>query len=133
MTGEAPALPRSVVDAGTIVKTRQIVNNLIYVDDKVKDYILDIVFATRDPQGSRMPELAPLIEVGVSPRATIAMTKAAKANAFLRGRGYVTPDDVKQIALDVLRHRLIVTFEAEAEEITPTHIIQQIVSRVEVP
>ena len=133
MTGETPAPPHPVVDAATIIKARQAVNSLIYVDDKIKDYILDIIFATRDPQASRMPELVPLIEVGASPRATIALTKAAKANAFLRGRGYVTPDDVKQIALDVLRHRLIVTFEAEAEEITPMHIIQQIVSRVEVP
>jgi MoxR-like ATPase len=114
MTGETPAPPRPVVDAATIIKARQAVNSLIYVDDKIKDYILDIIFATRDPQASRMPELVPLIEVGASPRATIALTKAAKANAFLR-------------------HRLIVTFEAEAEEITPMHIIQQIVSRVEVP
>ena len=133
MSGEIPPPPRPVVDAEAIIKARHGVNTLVYIDDKVKDYILDIVFATRDPLASRMPELAPMIEVGVSPRATIALTKAAKANAFLRGRGYVTPDDVKQIALDVLRHRLIVTFEAEAEEITPTQVIQQIVSRVEVP
>ncbi len=133
MSGETPIPPQPVVDAGVIINARQIVNNLIYVDDKVKDYILDIVFATRDPQASSMPELTPMIDVGASPRATIALTKAAKANAFLHGRGYVTPDDVKQIALDSLRHRLLVTFEAEAEEITPSQIIQQIVSRIEVP
>jgi MoxR-like ATPase len=132
MAGEAPPQPQPAINTTTIIQARQAVNS-IYVDEKIKDYILDIVFATRDPAASKMQEFAPLIEIGVSPRATIALTKAAKASAFLRGRGYVTPDDVKQLALDVLRHRLVVTFEAEAEDITPANIIQQIISRIEVP
>ena len=132
MAGEARPQPQPAINTTTIIQARQAVNS-IYVDEKIKDYILDIVFATRDPAASKMQEFAPLIEIGVSPRATIALTKAAKASAFLRGRGYVTPDDVKQLALDVLRHRLVVTFEAEAEDITPANIIQQIISRIEVP
>jgi MoxR-like ATPase len=107
--------------------------NSIYVDEKIKDYVLNIIFATRDPAASGVKELLPLIEFGASPRATIFLLKAAKAHAFLRGRGYVTPDDIKQIAPDVLRHRLIVSFEAEAENISSAQIIQQILSRVEVP
>jgi MoxR-like ATPase len=132
MGGEPPEPPRPVINALLIRQARQIVNG-IYVDDRIKEYVLDIVFATRDPAASGMKELASYIEIGASPRATIALTKAAKANAFMRGRGYVTPDDVKQIASDVLRHRVVATFEAEAEGVTPSHIIQQIVGRVEVP
>lgn len=132
MGGETPEPPRPVINALLIRQARQIVNG-IYVDDRIKEYVLDIVFATRDPAASGMKELASYIEIGASPRATIALTKAAKANAFMRGRGYVTPDDVKQIASDVLRHRVVATFEAEAEGVTPSHIIQQIVGRVEVP
>ncbi|MBZ0300704.1 MAG: ATPase, partial [Anaerolineae bacterium] len=115
-----------------IHQARHVVNN-IYVDDRIKNYILDIIFATRDPGASGLKELAPYIEIGASPRATIALTKAAKANAFTRGRGYVTPDDVKQIAPDVLRHRIIATFEAEAEGVAAAQLVQQIVNRVEVP
>jgi MoxR-like ATPase len=107
--------------------------NGIYVDEKIKDYILNLIFATRDPASSGMKELRPLIEFGASPRATIFLLKAAKASAFLRGRGYVTPEDIKQIAPDVLRHRLIASFEAQAEEVTPDQIIEQILSRVAVP
>jgi MoxR-like ATPase len=132
MAGDAPEPPRPVINAPLIQQARQIVNS-IYVDDRIKEYVLDIVFATRDPAASGMKELVPYIEIGASPRATIALTKAAKASAFMRGRGYVTPDDVKQIASDVLRHRVVATFEAEAEGITPAHIIQQIIGRVEVP
>lgn len=132
MTGEIPEAPLAVVEAQTIVQARRVVSS-IYVDDKIKNYVLDIVGATRSPAGSGLNGLGPLIAWGASPRATIFLVKAAKAYAFLSGRGYVTPDDVKQVAPDVLRHRLLVTFEAEAENITPSQIVQQIISRVEVP
>ena len=132
MAGERPSDPRPVVDTITLLKARDTVNQ-IYVDDKVKDYVLDIIFATRYPVESGMKKVAPLIEFGVSPRATIYLVKAAKASAFLQGRGFVTPDDVKRIAPDVLRHRLILSFEAQAEAITTDMIIQQILKRVEVP
>ncbi|MGQ9887927.1 MAG: AAA family ATPase [Aggregatilineales bacterium] len=132
MAGEPPEAPRAVVDAAAIVQARRVVSS-IYVDDKIKNYVLDIVSATRSPSSNGMSSLAPLIAFGASPRATIFLVKAAKAHAFLCGRGYVTPEDVKQLALDVLRHRVLVTFEAEAENITPSQIVQQIVSRVAVP
>ena len=132
MAGEKPTQPVPVVHPETLIKARKIVNE-VYVDDKVKDYVLDIVFATRYPADNGMKKLAPLIEFGVSPRATIYLLKAAKANAFLNGRGYVVPDDVKLLAPDVLRHRMILSFEAQAEAITTDTIIQQILKRVEVP
>jgi MoxR-like ATPase len=132
MSGETPPPPNPVVNPDLIREARQVVNS-IYVDEKVKDYVLNIIFATRDPAASGMNDLRPLIEFGASPRATIFLMKAAKAMAFLRGRGYVTPDDVKQVAPDVLRHRVIVTFEAEAEEVTPAQVIQKILNRIEVP
>ena len=100
---------------------------------KSKIIVLDIIFATRYPAESGMKKIATLIEFGVSPRATINLIKAGKANAFLQGRGYVVPDDVKMLAPDVLRHRLILSFEAQAEAITTDMIIQQILKRVEVP
>lgn len=105
----------------------------IYLDEKVKDYILDLVFATRSPDQYKLPDLKPLIAYGASPRASIMLTMTAKANAFLRGRGYVTPDDVKQVGMDVLRHRVLVTYEAEAEDMTSEHIIQKIFDQIEVP
>src|SRR5690349_21186238 len=114
MSAEVPPPPNAIVDAGVIHHSREVVNS-IYVDEKIKDYVLNIIFATRDPAASGLKELRPLIEFGASPRATIFLLKAAKAHAFLRGRGYVTPDDIKQLAPDVLRHRVMVTFEAEAE------------------
>lgn len=132
MAGETPEPPRQIVDARLINQSRHIVND-IYVDDRIKEYVLDIIFATRDPAASAMKELTPYIEIGASPRATIALTRAAKANAFIRGRGYVTPEDVKQIAPDVLRHRVMTTFEAEAEGVSVNQVIHQILSRVEVP
>ena len=132
MAGETPEPARPVIDRQVIIQARQVVNS-IYLDEKIKDYILDIVFATRDPVASGMRDLGQLIEYGASPRATIALTRAARASAFLRGRGFVTPDDVKQIIMDVLRHRIVTTFEAEAEGITSANIIQQIVSKTEVP
>ncbi len=132
MTGEPPEAPRAVVDAAAIIQARRVVSS-IYVDDKIKNYVLDIVSATRSPSTNGMSGLGPLIAFGASPRATIFLVKAAKAHAFLCGRGYVTPEDVKQLALDVLRHRVLVTFEAEAENITPSQVVQQIVNRVAVP
>lgn len=121
-----------VMDPQKILELRQIVNQ-IYIDEKVKDYILDLVFATRAPQEYKLENLKPLISVGASPRASIMLTRAAKAHAFIRGRGYVTPDDVKQIGMDVLRHRVIVTYEAEAEEMTSEHVVKAIFDQVEVP
>jgi MoxR-like ATPase len=104
----------------------------IYIDDRIKDYIVDIVQATRTPEAYKLP-LAGLIQYGASPRATIYLTLGAKAAAFLAGRGYVTPQDVKKVAHDVLRHRVIVTYEAEAEEKTSEDIVQQILDHVPVP
>ena len=132
MTNELPQPPNPIANADVLYRAREVVTG-IYVDDKIKDYVLNIVFATRDPLSSGMKDLQSLIEFGVSPRATIFLLKAAKAHAFLRGRGYVTPDDIKQIAPDVLRHRIVLSFEAEAEEITSNQVIQQILSWVEVP
>jgi len=107
--------------------------NQIYVDDKIKDYVLDLVFATREPERYKLADLKALISYGASPRASIMLTLGAKAHALLQGRGYVTPDDVKQMGMDVLRHRVLVTYEAEAEEITSEHIVRKIFDQVEVP
>jgi MoxR-like ATPase len=104
----------------------------IYMDDKIKDYIVDIVLATREPAAYNIP-IAEWIEYGASPRATLALTLGAKATAFLAGRGYVTPQDVKTIAMDVLRHRIIVTYEAEAEEKTSEHVVRAVLDHVAVP
>ena len=107
--------------------------NEIYVDEKIKSYALDIIFATREPQKSGMKKIGTLIEFGASPRGTLALIKASKAHAFLNGRGYVVPDDIKQIAPDVLRHRIVTSFEAQAENIDSTRIIREIINRIEVP
>jgi len=122
---------RPVVELNQIIAARAIVDN-IYVDDKIKEYILSIVFATRDPASFQL-DLKPYIRFGASPRATIYLTLAAKAQAFLNGRGYVTPQDVKSIAPDVLRHRLLVSYEAEAEDLTSEDIIGRILSKLPVP
>jgi MoxR-like ATPase len=114
------------------LKNAQEVVKGIYIDEKVKNYILDIVFATREPDSFNLP-IKHLIAYGASPRATIYLAQAAKAHAFLRGRGYVTPEDIKSIGPDVLRHRVIVTYEAEAEELTSESVIQRIFDGVEVP
>ena len=114
-----------------VLRLRALVDE-IYIDDKIKDYIIDIIFATRDPKAYNL-NLKEFIEYGASPRATIYLTLAAKAHAFVRGRGFVTPQDVKSIGMDVLRHRVIITYEAEAEEMTPEDIVQKIFDNVEVP
>jgi MoxR-like ATPase len=132
MAGEKPALPGPVIGFDEIRQARQVVNS-IYVDDKIKEYVLNIVFATRQPESAGLKDLKSLVEFGASPRATIFLIKAAKAHAFLRGRGYVTPEDIKQVAPDVLRHRIIVSFEAEAEEVTAADIVRQLLNQIEVP
>ncbi len=121
----------SVLAPGDIKRLRSVVDQ-IYIDDKIKDYIVDLVIATRDPQKYNL-NLGEFIEYGASPRATIFLTIASKAYAFLKGRGYVTPQDVKSIGMDVLRHRVIITYEAEAEEMTSETVIQNIFDNIEVP
>jgi MoxR-like ATPase len=118
--------PAELLEACKVVKQ-------VYVDDKVKEYIVDVVFATREPAKHGMKDLAPLIDYGASPRASIALNLAARAHAFLRHRGYVTPEDVKAIGPDVLRHRLVLTYEADAEEVTSEQVVKRIFEVVEVP
>jgi len=120
-----------VVEPEQIIRARELVNS-IYIDDRVKDYIVDVVFATRDP-GAYKLQLAGLIRYGASPRATIALTLASRAKAFLSGRGYVTPQDVKSVGMDILRHRVAVTYEAEAEEMTSEKIIERVFANLPVP
>ncbi|MBD3183929.1 AAA domain-containing protein [Candidatus Poribacteria bacterium] len=120
-----------VISPRDIMKTRGIVDE-VYMDDKVKDYIVDLVFATRNPDEYNL-DIKRYIEYGASPRATICLALASKAYAFIQGRGYVTPQDVKSIGMDVLRHRVIITYEAEAEDMTSEDVIQRIFDEVEVP
>lgn len=122
----------AVLDPAGIARIRNVVND-IYVDEKIKNYILDLVFATREPESYKLEALKPLIAYGASPRASIMLTRAAKAHALLRGRGYVIPEDVKQIGMDVLRHRVIVTYEAEAEEMRSEDVLTKIFDQIEVP
>lgn len=121
-----------VVSPAEILEARRLVES-VYIDDKIKDYIVNLVFATRDPEKAGLKELKSLIQYGASPRASIFLTQAAKAHAFVRRRGYVTPEDVKSIGFDVLRHRVILTYEAEAEEMTPDAVIKKVFDTVEVP
>ncbi len=123
---------RPVVAPVDIINARNVVSE-VYMDEKIERYIVDIVFATREPKKYRLDELEDLISYGASPRASIFLAQAAKAHAFLRGRGYVTPEDVRAIGLDVLRHRIIITYEAEAEEKTSEYVVGQVLSRIEVP
>jgi MoxR-like ATPase len=132
MTGAPLTEVRAVIDRQHILDVRKIVSQ-IYVDDKVKDYVLDLVVATRDPATAGLQDLGNLIAFGASPRASIFLITAARAHAFLKGRGYVTPDDIKQLAPDILRHRVITTYEAEAQEVTSAEIVQRILDHVEVP
>lgn len=121
----------SVLHPDEILAARRIVNE-IYIDDKIKDYILSIIFATREPEKYNL-DIADYLQYGASPRATIFLTMGARAHAFMQGRGYVTPQDVKSIAPDVLRHRIIVSYEAEAEELTSEDLIEKILSEIPVP
>jgi MoxR-like ATPase len=115
------------------IKAMQDVVKMIYIDDQVKQYILNLVRSTRSPADFGMKQLQPLVEYGGSPRASIYLGLGSRANAFLQGRGYVTPQDVKDIAYDVLRHRIILTYEAEAEQLTSEEVIKTILSTVPVP
>jgi MoxR-like ATPase len=132
MSGETVPSAQRVITPEQIASARHVMHG-IYVDEKVKDYILNIVFATREPAKHGLKDLTDYIQYGASPRATISLVQASKAHAFLRHRGFVTPEDVKAIGLDVLRHRVTLTYEAEAEDLTPERIIQRVFERVEVP
>ncbi|MDA3813558.1 MAG: AAA family ATPase [Candidatus Cloacimonetes bacterium] len=124
---------KSVVKPKDIMDMRELIKD-IYMEDKIKEYILDLVFATREPDKYKnLNDLSDLIDCGASPRATIYLAQAAKAHAFLEHRGYVTPDDIKAIGKDILRHRIILTYEAEAEQITQEDIVTRLFDEIEVP
>jgi len=123
---------KPVISPSDIVRARKAVKE-IYIDEKIEKYIVDIVFATRNPGQYGLEDLNDLITFGASPRASIFLAMAAKANAFLRRRGYVTPEDVRSIGMDVMRHRVILSYEAEAEEIGTEDVIRKVLNRVEVP
>jgi MoxR-like ATPase len=129
-TDEMPEI-QSVITREELMRAKSRVD-LIYVDDKVKNYIVEIVMATRKPEEYGLSHIGNLLKVGGSPRATINLIRAAKAHAFLRSRGYVTAEDVKAIAYNVLRHRLILTYEAEAENIKSEEVIKEVLNHVEV-
>ena len=122
----------SVVSSQAILNAQSVIHD-IYVDEKVEDYVLNLVFATRNPAEHGLTDLEGIIEYGASPRATINLIRGAKARAFMEHRGYITPEDIRYIGADVLRHRLILTYEAEAEELTPEDVIQRLFEVVEVP
>ena len=132
MTSGTPLNVQPVVDSQYIMSAREIVRQ-VHVDEKIKDYVLDLVIATRNPGAQGLDDLTNLISLGASPRAGIFLIAAARAYAFVKGRGYVVPDDIKQLAPDVLRHRVITTFEAEAQDVTSAQIVQRILGSVEVP
>lgn len=132
MGNEAIPEVNKVITVDRIIAARKVVEQ-IYVDPKVEDYIVNIVYTTRDPQSSGLEDLKNLIAFGASPRATINLLRAARAHAFIRSRGYVTPEDVKSVGMDVLRHRVITTYEAEAENVLAEDIVQKIFDSVEVP
>lgn len=131
---EAEAAPEAdaVTDAAGIEQLREALKE-VYCDEKVGDYILDIVFATREPASAKLPELEGKIQLGASPRATLALNRAARANALVHGRAYATPQDVKEVAHDVLRHRILLTYEAEAESMNSDNIIDKILTTIPVP
>jgi MoxR-like ATPase len=131
MADSAPIAVDPVIVPQDIFNAREVVN-LVCMDEKVKDYIVDLVFATRKPEDYQL-DTGDLVQYGASPRATIFLAKAAKAHAFINGRGYVTPDDVKSVGLDVLRHRIIITYEAEAENVTTEEVIRRVFDKVVVP
>ena len=129
--GSQPEI-KPVVSPKDILAARETIKS-VYMDEKIERYILDIVFATRRPAEFKLDKIAPMISYGASPRASINLALAAKAQAFIKRRGYVIPEDVRAISLDVLRHRVAVTYEAEAEEVTSEYIVQEILNHVEVP
>jgi len=132
MAGKPVPDVSAVVKPAAIVSARSLVSE-VYIDEKVERYIIDIVFATRNPKEYGLDELQDLIAFGASPRASIYLHLASKAHAFLRRRGYVTPEDVRSIGMDVLRHRILVTYEAEAEEITAEDVVRKVLNKIEVP
>ena len=123
---EPVATPQEIAEARSVV-------GQVYIDEKIRDYIVNLVQATRDPKAYGMADMADFIEYGASPRASIYLNLAARAHAFLRRRGYVTPEDIKAIGADVLRHRVILTYEAEAEEVTSEMVVKKLFEHVEVP
>jgi len=131
MSQDDPVSVARVVTPADILRVREVVKE-VYVDDRIKDYIVQLVFATRKPQEFKL-DLRDLIQFGASPRATIYLAQASRAHAFIKGRGYVTPEDIKAIGMDVLRHRIILTYEAEAEEVTAESVISRIFDAVQVP
>ena len=127
-----PDTVKAVVKPDQILKARKVVRS-IYVDEKIHKYVTDIVFATRYPERFKLEKLQGMIDVGASPRASLNLVRAAKAHAFIRHRGYVTPEDIREIGMDVLRHRVLLSFEAEAEEITVEDIVQTVFDTIPVP
>jgi MoxR-like ATPase len=132
MAGKNVPKVKPVVKPADIVRARALVGE-VYIDEKIEKYIIDIVFATRNPADYGLEDLQPLIAFGASPRASINLHQAAKAQAFLKHRGYVIPEDIRSIGMDVLRHRIIVTYEAEAEELTSEEIVRKVLNKIEVP
>jgi len=130
-TGEQPDI-RPVARPAQILNARDVLNEL-YIDERVEQYIVDLVLASRDPAGFGMPDVEPLVQYGASPRGSINLNLAARAHAFLRHRAYVTPEDVRAVAPDVLQHRIVITYEAEAEDVTSAEIVDRILDAVEVP
>ncbi len=131
MARDEPIAVEKVVRPADILRVREVVKE-VYMDERIKDYIVQLVYATRRPQDFKL-DLKDLIQFGASPRATIFLAQASRAHAFIKGRGYVTPEDIKAIGLDVLRHRIILTYEAEAEEVTTESVISRIFDAVQVP
>ena len=131
ISGEAPAVAK--VLSGDKVRSLAARVREVYMDERLRDYMVALVAATRNPRSVGLADLGPLIAYGASPRATLAFSEASRAVAFLRGRGYVVPEDVKEIARDVLRHRVLLTYEAEAENVTSDTVVERILERVEVP
>jgi MoxR-like ATPase len=131
-TSPSPTSAMQVATPEQILSARKVIGQ-VYIDDKIKDYIVNVIHATREPRAHGLGELADFIEYGASPRASIYLNLGARAHAFLRHRGYVTPEDVKAVGADVLRHRVSLTYEAEAEEITAEDIVRRLFEHVEVP
>jgi MoxR-like ATPase len=132
MTVGAEPSARPVLDPATVIRARRAAD-AVYVDGRIKEYVLDLVGATRQPDRIGLQDLTPLIEYGASPRAAIFLVRAAKAHAFLEGRGYVVPEDIKELGLDVLRHRILLTYRADAEGVTADDLLRRIFARVSVP
>jgi MoxR-like ATPase len=132
MTGTSMGEPQKIISVEQLLRARDVVGQ-VYLDDRIKDYIVNLVFATRDPATAGAAEMADLIQYGASPRASIYLVHAARAHAFLRHRGYVIPEDVKSVGLDVLRHRVIPSYEAEAEDLSSEDLVRRLFELVEVP